>query len=70
MRANITTTTGLKINIYQILSIAEEDDEFIVHGDVCNKEPMIIGFDNLPGTPMSTYVLTLCKPMIATIKIH
>lgn len=69
MKAKITTTTGVKINIYQVVSIAEDGDEIIFHGDVYGKEAMIIGFDNLPGTPMSTHILTLYRPMIAEFKI-
>lgn len=70
MQANIITTTGLKINIYQIISVAEEDDKIIILGDLYGKGPMLIAFDNLPGTPMSAGKLTLYKPMIAAIKIH
>lgn len=69
MKAKITTTSGVKLNIYQIISAAEEDDKIILHGDIYGNEPMLIGFDNLPGTPISAGILTLYRPMIAEFKI-
>ena len=70
MKASITTTTGVKINIYQIISMDDKDDKIILYGNTLKPEEMIIGFDNLPGTPIGAKVLTLYKPMIATIKLN
>ena len=70
MKASITITTGVKINIYQIISMEEKDDKIILYGNTFKPEEMIIGFDDLPGTPIGAQVLTLYKPMIANIKFH
>lgn len=64
MRAAIKTATGVDIDIYQVSSLKVEGDNIILHGDTDAKEPMLIGFNYLPGTPMSTYALTLYRPML------
>ena len=67
MTINMITHTNSKINIYQVVDMIESDDKIILYSD--RKNEMLIGIDDLPGTPIGTHTMTIYKCAIINIKV-
>ena len=66
MTVKIITNDDLKLNFYDVEKIIEKENSLFLQNTVY---PFVIGFNNLPGTPMSTYGIDIYRAYIKKIEI-
>lgn len=76
MKVKLKTISGALINIYQVHHLKEFDDRIILYGEPvayingeCKNGLMLIGLEELPGTPIATPSLTIWRSSIKEIVI-